>query len=443
MSQTNKGAMGSNVTIKGARLIDLAANVDSIDDLHVVDGVISDKPATDSQTINASGLVLSPGFIDLYARLREPGLTRKGTLSSECHAALSAGFTTLLCSPDTHPVIDSTATVELIRQRDQQAGGARVIPLAALTTELEGQRLSEIATLRDAGCVGASQADQPIADTSVLLSAMEYAATFDIPLLLAARDPQIGGAGCAHAGAVATRLGLPGIPVATETIGLARLIELCRNTGCRLHISRLSTARGVEQIQAAKQAGLPITADVGIHHLFFTEKHIDGFDVNFHSTVPFRSVHDRDALRTGVANGTIDAICSDHAPHDADAKLAPFPSSEAGLSAFDAFLPLLMQLPELLDIPLNKVLATVNANPSNILATEKIASTLSAGEMANLVLFDPAAPTKCTTENLLSQGSNTPFLNCDDADIHLENGLPFTGKVHTAWVRGTPTTLAN
>ena len=432
----------NNSTIKGARLIDSAANVDTTEDIHIVDGIISSKPATDSQVIDATGMVLSPGFIDLYARLREPGLTRKGTLKSECHAALAAGFTTLLCSPDTHPVIDSTATVELIRQRAQQGGGARVIPLAALTTELEGQRLSEIATLRDAGCVGASQADQPIADTSVLLSAMEYAATFDIPLLLTARDPQIGGAGCAHAGAVATRLGLPGIPAATETIGLARLIELCRDTGCRLHISRLSTARGVEQIAAAKQAGLSITADVGIHHLFFTEKHINGFDVNFHSSVPFRSERDRDALRTGVTDGTIDAICSDHAPHDTDAKLAPFPSSAPGLSAFDVFLPLLMQLPALLDTPLSKILAAVSTNPSRILASDKVASTLAVGQTANLILFDPTTPVQCSSAKLLSQGSNTPFLDCDNADIHLESGLPFSGKAHTAWVRGEPTTLS-
>ena len=431
----------NNTTIKGARHIDLASNVEASSDIHIVNGVISNSPADDSQIIDASGLILSPGFIDLYARLREPGLTRKGTLASECNAALAAGFTTLLCAPDTHPVIDSSSTVELIRQRAQQAGGARVLPLAALTSGLEGQRLSEIATLRDAGCVAASQADQPIADTAVLLSAMEYAATFDIPLLLTARDPQIGGAGCAHAGAVATRLGLPGIPAATETIGLARLIELCRDTGCRLHISRLSTARGVEQIHAAKQAGLSITADVGIHHLFFTENHIDGFDVNFHSSVPFRSVQDRDALRAGIANGTIDAICSDHAPHDADAKLAPFPSSEAGLSAFDVFLPLLMQLPTLLDTPLAKILTAVSANPAKILASAQVNSTLAVGETANLVLFDPSVVSHCTSTNLLSHGSNTPFLDCDDADVHLVNGLPFTGKVHSAWVNGKLTEL--
>jgi len=425
----------SNTIIKGATVAGSTA------DITIVDGVISDKPAADSQTIDAKGLVAHAGFIDLYARLREPGLTRKGTLVSECNAALAAGFTTLLCAPDTNPVIDSSATVELIRQRAGQAGGARVVPLAALTNGLEGQRLSEIATLRDAGCIGASQADQPIADTAVLLSAMEYAATFDIPLLLAARDPQIGGAGCAHDGAVATRLGLPGIPTATETIGLARLIELCRDTGCRLHISRLSSARGVEQINAAKQAGLPITADVGIHHLFFTEEHISGFDVNFHSAVPFRNTKDRDALRAGVANGTIDAICSDHAPHDTDAKLAPFPSSGPGLSAFDVFLPLLLQLPTLLNISLEQVLATVSTNPANILASDNITASLDVGQQANMVLFDPNTAVQCTSANLLSQGGNTPFLDCEDADIHLQNGLPLKGRVHTAWVRGVATAL--
>lgn len=431
----------NNISIKGAQLLDPTTKQNEVADLHIVEGYISNKPATDSEVIDGSGMFVTPGFTDLYARLREPGQTRKGNLASECHAALAAGFTTLLCAPDTNPVIDSTATAELIRQRAQQTGGAKVIPLAALTHNLEGQLLSEIATLRDAGCIGASQADRPIADTAVLLSAMEYAATFDIPLLLNARDPQIGGSGCAHAGAVATRLGLPGIPSSAESIGLARLIELCRDTGCRLHISRLSTARGVEQINAAKQAGLSITADVGIHHLFFTERHISGFDVNFHSAVPFRSAADRDALRRGVANGTIDAICSDHAPHDADAKLAPFPSSEAGLSAFDIFLPMLMQLPEVLDMPLISVLSTLNQKPATILNHELIGSSLQKGELANLVLIDPKQPVACTSDNILSQGHNTPFLDCGTPDTHLETGLAFTGSVDSVWVAGEHTKL--
>ncbi len=426
----------SHVTIKNARLINPSTSADETTDVHIKDGRISGEPASHDQTIDATGHIVSPGFIDLYTRLREPGLTRKGTLASECHAALTAGFTKLLCAPDTQPVIDSSATVELIRQRAQQANGAHVLPLAALTTELNGERLSEIATLRDAGCVGASQADQPIADTSVLLSAMQYAATFDIPLLLNARDPQIGGGGCAHAGAVATRLGLPGIPAASESVGLARLIELCRDTNCRLHIARLSTARGVEQIDAAKQAGIPITADVGIHHLFFTEQHIDGFDVNFHSAVPFRHAHDRDALRQGVANGTIDAICSDHAPHDLDAKLAPFPSSEAGLSAYDSFLPLLLQLPALLDLSLSAVLAKVSDAPASILSASIATPSLNVGDIADLVLIDPSEPRLCNSDTLTSSGSNTPFLDIDNPDRHLETGLPFTGKVKEVWVNG-------
>jgi dihydroorotase len=433
----------TNITITGAQLLDPLNNRDEKTDLHIIDGFISDSPAADSESIDASGMIVTPGFTDLYARLREPGQTRKGTLASECKAALAAGFTTVLCAPDTTPVIDSTATAEMIRHRAHQAGGAQVIPLAALTHNLEGQLLSEIVTLRDAGCIGASQADQPIADTAVLLSAMEYAATFDIPLLLNARDPQIGGTGCAHAGAVATRLGLPGIPSLAETIGLARLIELCRDTGCRVHISRLSTARGVEQINAAKQAGLSITADVGIHHLFFTERHISGFDVNFHSAVPFRGADDRDALRRGVADGTIDAICSDHSPHDADAKLAPFPSSEAGLSAFDVFLPMLMQLPTLLNIPLISILSSLSQKPASILAHEKIGSSLQVGQLANVVLLDPNKAVACTSDNIRSLGHNTPFLDCSEPDTHLETGLPFSGMVSRVWIAGVETNLGN
>ena len=316
--------------------------------------------------IDGAGLVALPGFTDLYGRLREPGPAGRGTLASETAAALAGGFVRVASAPDTDPPIESVATLELMRRRAAVRPGAAILPIAALTRGLDGRELAPLATLRANGCVAAGQADRPLEDTGVLLSAMQYAASFDLPLIMTPRDARLGADGCAHDGAVASRLGLPGIPVAAETVALARLLELVRESvvrgrGCRLHVSRLSSARGVALVAGAKAAGLPVTADVGLHHLLFTEAEIDGFDARYRSAVPFRSAADRAALRDGVRSGAIDAICSDHAPHDGDARLAPFPACAPGLSAYDRFLPALLALPALLDMPVGDVLERVVA----------------------------------------------------------------------------------
>ena len=369
------------------------------DDLHTItlrDGVIESIEAAtpDKQTstdddahyIDADAQIAIPGLCDLYARLREPGLTRKGSIATESCAALAAGFTRVLCSPDTQPAIDSVATVELIKQRAEMAQGAQIFPIAALTVGLAGEQLSELATLQSAGCLAASQADFPLGNTNVLFSAMEYAASFSMPLFMTARDSQLGANGCAHAGAMATRLGLPEIPVAAETVALARLLELCQETSCRLHISRVSSARALQMIDAAKQAGLPVTCDVGLHHLFFTDDHLAGYDSNFHNEVPFRSVTDRAALRQGVIDGVIDAICTDHAPHEYDARLAAFPSTESGLAAYQWSMPLILQLQDMLGLSLSQVFAKFSASPKRIINSDS-SSGLTIGEAAEFFLL--------------------------------------------------------
>lgn len=444
--------MSKVLHIEGARLIDPGSGHDGIADIQIQDKHIAAigarlPVASSAVTIEASGLIACAGFIDLYARLREPGFSRKGTLASETRAALAAGITTVLCAPDTNPAIDSTATVELIRQRADLTNGARVLPIAALTTGLAGKHLSELATLQAAGCVAASHADQPLDSSAVLLRCMEYAASFDMPLIITPRDPLLAVNGCAHAGSVATRLGLPSIPVAAETVALASLLELARNVPCRLHVSRLSSARAVYMVNDAKQAGLPVTADVGMHHLFFSDKQLAGFDVNFHSAVPFRSEADRQALRTGLADNTIDAICSDHAPHDADAKLAPFPGSEPGLSAFDSFVPLLLALPELLGMSLAAVIAKVTTGPAGFLGNgvdgtspNNLRSTpsgrLNAGQAADIVLIDPAGELNLDEDSLLSLGKNTPLLGMSNLRDCSGEAIPLQGRIHTAIVDG-------
>ncbi len=412
----------STLLIKNAKVL----NEDNRQDVLIQDGVVqsitnsesgdsvksgntdaSDTKQTDAQVIDASNLMLLPGFTDLYTRLREPGLTRKGTIASETRAALAAGFTKVVCASDTLPAIDTVATVEMIRQRATISNAADVLPMAALTTSLGGEQLSELATLQTAGCVAAGQADTPIDNTNVLHSAMEYAATFDMPLFMTPRDAQLGAHGCAHAGAVASQLGLPEIPVAAETVDLARLIELCRETGCRLHVSRLSSARAVNMIIRAKADGLPLSCDVGIHHLFYTDEEIGGFDANYHSAVPFRSQHDRDVLREGVVTGVIDAICSDHAPHDDDARLAPFPTSEPGLSAYDWFMPLFLQLPEVLSIPLEAIVDKVTSAPAKILGIDTNTTPFEKGAAANFSLIDTTAKADINRQPI-SAGRNHP-----------------------------------
>ncbi|MBX2878406.1 MAG: amidohydrolase family protein [Granulosicoccus sp.] len=383
------------------------------------------EQAASASTIDAQGSLAVAGLTDLYARLREPGQTRKGTISSEAAAARRAGFTRIVCSPDTVPVVDSVATVEWIRQRAaKDAAGVKIVPMAALTIALEGEQLSELATLQSAGCAVASQADQPILNTSVLYSAMEYARSFNMPLIMTARDAHIGSTGSAHSGATATRLGLPQTPIAAETVALATLVELCQETECRLHVSRLSSARAVHQIADAKQSGLPITCDVGIHHLFYTDELLAGYDATFHSAVPFRGHEDRQALREGVAQGVIDAICSDHAPHDKDAHLAPFADTEPGLSAYDWFIPLLMQLPTITGLSIQAVFDKLTKIPSLMLGDGE-SSEIAIGERANFFLLAPderpAAP-----GSIYSAGKNNPLM------LHAAETLglpPLAGRV--------------
>ena len=348
--------------------------------------------------IDGRGLVALAGFVDLHTRLREPGPARRGTLASECVAALGAGFATVACAPDTEPAIDSRATVELVLRRAAAAGGARVLPVAALTAGLDGERLAELATLGDAGCVAAGQADRPVADARLLADAMRYAASFGMPLFMTPRDARLGIDGCAHAGPTALALGLTGVPVAAETIALATLLELARESGARLHVSRLSSARALELVARAKGDGMPVTCDVGIHHLHFTDEDLDGFDARYASAVPFRSAEDREALREGVASGLVDAIASDHAPLDADASLAPFARAEPGLSAYDRFLPLALGLAGA-GVPLARVVEALTRGPARALPVGAVGP--------STVLIDPAGDPDALPWR--SAGANSPF----------------------------------
>jgi len=408
--------------IQGGRIIDPANNLDKITNLYLSEGKISaiGEHAPDDfrpdEIIDAQDLLVIPGLIEISARLHEPGKEYKATIKSESRAAAAGGITTLCCTPDTHPVIDETATVELIHRRAEDAGFARVLPIGALTRNLDSDCLSEMATLQAAGCIAFSNVGRAIKDTQILRRAMQYARTFNITLILQAEDPWLAQGSCAHEGAIATRLGLNASPVAAETVELARLLALVEQTGARCHFSRLSARRSVEMIAAAKKQGLPVSADVAIHQLFFTEMDLDGFNSQCHVRPPFRSQRDKEALRQGVKDGTIDLICCDHQPHEADAKLQPFPQTEAGISGLETLLPLCMKLVEEEVLSLSQAIALVTNNVAKVI--QQPLGTLSVGSSADLCLFDPNGYWEMEPEKLLSQGKNSPFTGwCFSAEV--------------------------
>ena len=360
-------------------------------------------------TIEADKLIISPGFVDLCAHLREPGQEHKGTIESETRAAAAAGITSLCVPPDTNPVIDTPAVVELIHKRNEDAGFIRVYPLAALTRGLAGEHLAEMAHLKAAGCVGVSNMVHPMQHPQVLRRAMEYAASVDMTVFLYPQDVDLANKGCAHEGVVSTRLGLAGIPEAAETQAVANFLMLVEQTGTRVHFAHLSTARAVQMIGRAKYDGLDITADVSAHQLHLTEMDIGYFNSQCHVRPPLRTERDRDALRHAVAAAQIEAICSDHQPHDVDAKLAPFAETEPGISALETLLPLSLRLVNDGILKLPEMIDRLSTTPAEILGIN--AGHLSVDAPADICIFDPNAHWTLKPENMLSHGHNTPFAN--------------------------------
>jgi len=393
--------------IKNGRLVDPATGKDGPGDLYVDEGRIVERLKSPERTIDAKGLVVSPGFVDLSARLREPGYEYKATLESEMDAAVAGGVTSLACPPDTDPPLDEPGLVDMLRRRALSLERARVYPIGALTMKLQGKALTEMAELAEAGCVAFSQANVPLADTQVLWRALQYAATFGFPVWLRAEDAWLAQGGVAHDGEVATRLGLPGIPGFAETVALSTILELVRATGARVHVCRLSTAGAVELMRRAKAERLPVSCDVGIHHVHLCDRDLGYFDANCRLEPPLRSQRDRDALSRALAEGTIDCLCSDHTPVDEDGKHLPFAEAEPGATGLELLLPLALKWGQARELPLAATLARIASEPARILGVAP--ARLAPGAPADLALFDPAAPLRVTPEALKSQGKNTPF----------------------------------
>ncbi|RCS58520.1 dihydroorotase [Parvibium lacunae] len=405
-----------NVQIKNGWVIDPSQPLCAQHDLYLANGKIAAHGAAPAGfhadlVIDAQGQVVAPGLVDLAARLREPGQEYRATLESEMQAAVAGGVTSLACPPDTDPVLDEPGLVEMLKHRTQQLAQAQVYPVGALTVGLQGKQLTEMAELTEAGCKAFSHADAPLGDLQVLQRALQYAKTFDYPVWLRPQEATLAHGGVAHAGALASRMGLSGIPVSAETIALHTLFELIRQTQARVHLCRLSSAAGIELVRRAKAEGLPVTADVGIHHVHLTDMDIGYFDPQAKLMPPLREQRDRDAIHAGLRDGTIDAICSDHTPVDDDQKALPFGEAEAGATGLELLLPLSLKWGSQAQqgpAAWATALAPITHQAARILGLP--AGTLQLGARADICIFDPHASWTVQPSELVSQGRNTPFL---------------------------------
>jgi dihydroorotase len=422
--------MPPRISIVNARVVAPGGRFSSTgpSDVHVADGKLVAVGAAPSgfvadRVIDGRGCLLLPGVVDLAARLREPGFEYKATLESEMQAALAGGVTALACPPDTDPVLDEPGLVEMLKHRARGIDGARLYPVGALTVGLKGETITEMAELVEAGCIGFSHALAPIADTQILMRAMQYASTFGYSVWLHPQDPQLARGGVAHAGPYASRLGLSGVPVIAETVALHTIFELMRVTGCRVHLCRLSSAAGLELVRRARAEGLPVTADVAIHHVHLIDVDIGFFDSNCRVDPPFRSQRDRDAIRAALVDGTIDALCSDHTPVDDDAKQLPFGEAEPGVTGLELLLPLTLKWAAEARVPVEEALVKLTTGPAGILGQP--GGRLAVGESADLCLIDPDEHWVVSRGSLVSQGSHTPFL-----------GRELLGRVRATLVAG-------
>ena len=404
------------IEIRNGRLIDPKHGVDRTASLFIAAGkiaAIGDAPSTwqAQRSIDATGLVVCPGLIDIAVRLREPGFEYKATLESEMDAAVAGGVTSVACPPDTDPPLDEPGLVEMLKHRARSLNRAHVYPVGALTVGLRGETITEMGELAEAGCIAFSQADIPIADTQVLWRAMQYAATFGYRVWLRPQDAHLSRGGVAHDGEVATRLGLAAIPPWAETVALDTIFALARATGARVHIARLSTHDGVVRVREAKRAGLAVTCDVAATHVHLADTDIGWFNAHCHLVPPLRSGRDRDSLRAGLADGTIDLICSDHTPVDDDAKQLPFAESEAGATGVELLLPLTLKWAAESKVALPIALSRITSDPARVLGVD--AGHLAVGAVADVCVFDPGTWWTVDRKSLRSQGKNTPFLGME------------------------------
>jgi len=419
------------IVIKNARVIDPAQNIDSVTNVYLARGrikaIANEAPEGFSadQEIDATDKWVLPGLVDLQARLGEPGSHYSGSIASETQAAAAGGITSICCPPDTSPINDTQAVTELVQRRGRQAASAFIMPIGALTQGLKGQLLSNSYSLKQAGCVALSQANQPIQNALTLKNALAYVATMDIPVMLRCEDQNLKNSGIAHSGAISSRLGLPEIPPTAETTALARDLLLVEESGVKAHFSQLSCAKSVDMIADAKKRGLPVTCDVAIHQLILSEMDTMTFNSLYHVSPPLRSMHDKMTLLNGVKTGVIDAIVSDHTPLDRDSKLLPFGESVPGISSFETMLSLLVKLVQESGLNITTAIRAVTQNPADIIKCNT--GSLAINNYADLCIFDPNEIWSLSPSEMVSEGKNTPF-----------SGWEFEGRVEQTYFQGRP-----
>ncbi|NDC61586.1 MAG: dihydroorotase [Betaproteobacteria bacterium] len=403
-----------NILIQNGQVIDPASGLNTRADLAIQNNRIlsigqSVAGFVPAQTIDATGCMVVPGLVDACARLGEPGHEHEGMLDSELSAAVAGGVTSLVCPPDTQPVLDEPGLVEMLQFRANRLQRSRVFPLGALTRGLQGESLSAMAELTQAGCIGFSQAEFSMIHNQALLRAMQYACTFNYCIWLRPQDLALG-SGVAASGPLASRLGLSGVPVAAETIALHTIIDLMRSTGARVHLCRLSSAAGVALLRQAKAEGLAISADVSIHNLHFTDTDMGYFDSRARLTPPLRQQRDREALSAALADGTIDLLVSDHTPVEGDAKALPFAQAQPGATGLELLLSATLKWAAQQQLELVRALQVVTCAPAKLLGVNgQGLGALSVGGPADICVFKPDASWAVTPATLCSQSKHTPF----------------------------------
>lgn len=402
----------NRILIENGRVIDPASAIDRVGSVFIADGKIAalfERPDgfEPDRIIDAAGQIVCPGFIDISTRLREPGQSNKATFNSETRAAAAGGITTLVLQPDTKPVIDTPAMTELVKELAEKTGYRQILPIGALTQNLDGQELSSMLALKQAGCIAVGNGGKPISNLLVMRRAMEYAASHGLLFIYRPNEHSLSNKGCAHEGAFATRYGLPGIPETAETIALAQCLELAELTGCRVHFGQISCRRSVIKIQQAQKYGLNVSADIAAHQLHLTENDMKPFDSAYHVLPPLRSEQDKNYLRHALAQGVITTLCSDHQPHDLDAKLGAFPETESGISSLETLLPLMLKLVDERVVTLAQGIAALTCRPADILRLD--CGRLMPGKPADICIFDPECRWRVDRETWHSKGVNTPY----------------------------------
>ncbi|GAB0058458.1 Dihydroorotase [Candidatus Magnetaquicoccaceae bacterium FCR-1] len=403
--------MSGVVVIRGGRLIDPANGVDASGDLLVADGVIRalgrvDIPAG-ATILHADGLVVAPGLVDMHVHLREPGFEYKETIAGGTLAAAAGGVTTVACMPNTRPVNDDPSITAFIRQKAASEGTVNVFPIGAVTKGLEGRELTEMGLMLKAGCVAFSDDGRPVADAGLMRRALDYSRAFGALIIQHAEDPSLSAGGCMHEGVISSRLGLPGLPAAAESVMVDRDVRLVELTGGRYHVAHISVAGAVEAVARARSRGLPVSCEVAPHHFALTDEAVLGYDTDAKMSPPLRSTEDRNAVLEGLARGIITVIATDHAPHDQDSKRVEFCHASNGVVGLETMLPVSLELVRDGVMTLVDCLRAMTVTPARLLGLDR--GTLSIGAPADVVLFDPDESWVVDAARLHGTSRNTCF----------------------------------